>query len=132
MSLGIAPFVTFMGFIHRRDLIDLYKQTLFVFSSKTETQGLALVEAMMAGAAVVAVGMMGPLDLIASGKTGILVGDDEDEFAVACDRLLKDENERQKIGMAARAWALSHNSQESTKRLLEIYSRCTCVSQAKL
>jgi 1,2-diacylglycerol 3-alpha-glucosyltransferase len=132
MSLGIAPFVTFMGFIQRRDLIDLYKQTLFVFSSKTETQGLALVEAMMAGAAVVAVGMMGPLDIIASGKTGILVGDDEDEFTLACDRLLQDGNKRHKIGMAAQAWALSHNSQDSIKRLLEIYSRCICGSRPNL
>jgi len=124
MSLGIAQFVTFMGFLQRRDLIDLYKQTLFVFSSKTETQGLALVEAMMAGAAVVAVGIMGPRDIITSGETGILVGEDENEFARACNRLLQDGNERQRIGMAAREWARSQNSQVSTKRLLDIYSRC--------
>ena len=124
MSLGIAQFVTFIGFLQRRDLIDLYKQTLFVFSSKTETQGLALVEAMMAGAAVVAVGIMGPRDIIASGETGILVGEDENEFARACNRLLQDGNERQRIGMAAREWASSLNSQVSTKRLLDIYSLC--------
>jgi len=129
MSLGIAPFVTFTGFIQRRDLIDLYKQALFVFASKTETQGLVLVEAMMAGAAVVAVGIMGPLDTITSGETGILVSEDEDEFARACNRLLQDANERQRIGMAARKWARSQSSKVSTKRLLDIYSRCFCRSQ---
>jgi glycosyltransferase involved in cell wall biosynthesis len=129
MSLGIAQFVTFMGFLQRRDLIDLYKQTIFIFASKTETQGLVLVEAMMAGAAVVAVGMMGPLDIITSGETGILVGEDEYEFAGACCRLLQDGNERRKIGMAARKWARSQNSQVSTKRLLGIYSRCVCGSR---
>ncbi|MFC1990222.1 glycosyltransferase [Chloroflexota bacterium] len=123
MSLGIAPFVTFTGCIQRRDLIDLYKQAIFVFASKTETQGLVLMEAMMAEAAVVAVGIMGPLDIITSGETGILVGEDENEFAGACCRLLQDGNERQKIGMAARKWARSQNSQVSTTRLLEIYSR---------
>ena len=123
MSLGIAPFVTFLGFLQRSDLIDLYKQALFVFASKTETQGLVLVEAMMAGAAVVAVGIMGPRDIITSGETGILVGEDENEFARACNRLLQDGNERQRIGMAAREWARSQNSQVSTKRLLDIYSR---------
>ena len=40
----------------------------------------------MAGAAVVAVGIMGPKDIIASGKTGILVAENENEFA---DRIIK-------------------------------------------
>ncbi|MDO8568457.1 MAG: glycosyltransferase [Dehalococcoidales bacterium] len=128
LNLGIAPFVTFIGCLPRRDLVDLYKQALFVFASKTETQGLVLVEAMMAGAAVVAVGIMGPRDIITSGETGILVGEDENEFALACNRLLQDGNERQRIGMAAHEWARSQSSQVSTKRLLDIYSRCSCSS----
>ncbi|MFC1919114.1 glycosyltransferase [Chloroflexota bacterium] len=130
MILGIAPSVTFVGFLHRCDLIDLYKQALFVFASKTETQGLVLVEAMMAGAAVVAVGIMGPKDIITSGETGILVGEDENEFAQVCNRLLQDDNERQRIGMAAHEWARSQTSQVSTKRLLDIYSRCLCKSRS--
>ena len=128
VSLGIAPFVTFIGYLQRRDLVDLYKQALFVFASKTETQGLVLVEAMMAGAAVVAIGIMGPRDIITSGKTGILVGEDENDFARACNRLLQDDNERQRIGMAAHEWARSQSSQVSTKRLLDIYSHCMCRS----
>jgi len=122
MSLGIAQFVTFTGFLKRCDLIDLYKQALFVFASKTETQGLVLVEAMMAGAAVVAVGIMGPRDIITSGETGILVGEYENEFAQACNRLLLDEKERQRLGMAAQKWARSQSSQVSTRKLLDIYS----------
>ncbi len=132
MSLGITSSVTFIGFLHRCDLIDLYKQALFVFASKTETQGLVLVEAMMAGAAVVAVGIMGPRDIITSGETGILVGEDETEFARACNRLLQDDNERQRIGMAARKWARLQSSQVSTRRLLDIYSRCICGNQPNL
>jgi len=132
VSLGIAPYVIFTGFIDRRDLIDLYKQTtLFVFTSKTDTQGLVIMEAMMAGAAVVAVNVMGPLDVIASGETGILVNEDEDEFAGACSRLLEDANEKQRIGDAAREWARLHNSQESTRKLLEIYCRYTGGDQTK-
>ncbi|MDD5038191.1 MAG: glycosyltransferase [Dehalococcoidales bacterium] len=129
LDLGIASFVTFIGYLKRHDLVDLYKQALFVFASKTETQGLVLVEAMMAGAAVVAVGIMGPRDIITSGVTGILVGEDENEFARACNRLLQDDNERQRIGTAAREWARSQSSQVSTKRLLDIYSRCFSGSQ---
>jgi 1,2-diacylglycerol 3-alpha-glucosyltransferase len=123
-SLGITQFVTFTGFLKRQDLIDLYKQAIFVFASKSETQGLVLVEAMMAGAAVVAIGIMGPKDIITSGKTGILVNEDENEFAGACNKLLQDSDEKQRIGLAAREWARSQNSEVSTKRLLDIYSRC--------
>lgn len=120
-SLGIAAYVIFTGFLQRTDLIDLYKQALFVFASKTETQGLVLMEALMAGAAVVAVGAMGSLDMISSGETGILVREDEDEFAAACHRLLQDGDERRKLSMAAQRWAHSCSSQVSTRELLEIY-----------
>jgi glycosyltransferase involved in cell wall biosynthesis len=120
-ELGIASYVIFTGFLERRRLIDLYKQTLFVFTSKTETQGLVLVEAMMAGSPVVAIGKMGVLDIVHHEKTGVLVEEDEDEFARACHRLLEDEAERKKMGKAAHKWACSQTAQASTGKLLEIY-----------
>lgn len=120
---GIAPYVIFTGCLDRGKLIDLYKQaTLFTFASKTETQGIVLVEAMMAGTPVVAIGEMGVLDIVTSGETGILVREVEEEFAQACHRLLQEDGEeRQKLGAAARRWACSHSAQASTRRLLEIY-----------
>lgn len=120
-SLGIASFVTFTGFLERRKLIDLYKQTLFIFASKTETQGLVIEEAMMAGSAVVAVKARGSIDAITSGETGILVKEDEGEFAAACSRLLQDREDRQKIGLAAQKCARSRSSLIATQKLLEIY-----------
>jgi len=120
-ELGIAPYIIFAGFLERRKLIDLYKQTLFVFTSKTETQGMVLVEAMMAGSTVVAVGEMGVLDIVQHGETGILVKDNEDEFAWACSRLLEDKTERERLGKAAQQWACSQGARTSTRKLLEIY-----------
>ncbi|MEK7354200.1 MAG: glycosyltransferase [Chloroflexota bacterium] len=131
VELGVASSVRFIGYLKRSDLVDLYKQSLFVFASKSETQGLVLVEAMMAGAAVVAVGIMGPRDIIKSGVTGILVGEDENEFAQACNRLLQDDNERQRLGKAAHEWARSQSSQVSTRRLLDIYSLCMSGREVK-
>ena len=120
-ELGIAPCVIFAGFLERRKLIDLYKQTLFVFTSKTETQGMVLVEAMMAGSPVVAVGKMGVLDIVQHEETGILVKENEDEFAQACYRLLEDKTERERLGKAAQQWACSQCSRTSTRKLLDIY-----------
>ena len=121
-SLGIAPHVVFTGFLQRTQLIDLYKQALFVFASKSETQGLVLMEALMAGAAVVAVGVMGPVDMIVSGETGILVEEDEGEFAEACHQLLLDRERRRTLGLAAQRYARSHNSRVSTIDLLGVYA----------
>jgi len=133
IELGIAQSVSFLGNLPRRDLVDLYKQaSLFVFASKSETQGLVIMEAMMAGAAVVAIGIMGPRDIINSGVTGILVNEDENEFARACNRLLQDDDERQRIGKAAYEWARSQTSQASTKKLLDIYSDCIRLKAASL
>ncbi|MHC1578515.1 MAG: glycosyltransferase family 4 protein [Dehalococcoidia bacterium] len=120
-ELGIAPYVIFTGFLERRKLIDLYKQTLFVFTSKTETQGMVLIEAMMAGSPVIAIGKMGVLDVVQPGKTGILVEENEDEFAQACYRLLEDKTERERLGRAAHKWAYSQSARASTRKLLDIY-----------
>jgi len=120
-ELGIAPYVIFVGFLERRKLIDLYKQTLFVFASKTETQGMVLVEAMMAGSTVVAVGKMGVLDIVEHEETGILVKENEDDFAQACYRLLEDKTERERLGKAAQQWACSQGARASTRKLLDIY-----------
>jgi len=120
-ELGIVPYVIFTGFLERKRLIDLYKQALFVFASKTETQGIVLVEAMMAGSPVIAIGKMGVLDVVHPGETGILVEENEDEFARACQRLLEDKAEREKMGKAAHKWAYSQTAQASTRTLVGIY-----------
>ncbi len=120
-DLGIASYVIFTGNLERERLIDLYKQALFVFASKTETQGMVLVEAMMAGSPVVAIGRMGVLDVVRPGETGILVEENEEEFAQACLRLLEDRAERERMGRAAKEWADSHSAEVSVDRLLTIY-----------
>jgi 1,2-diacylglycerol 3-alpha-glucosyltransferase len=123
-KLGINSYVTFTGFLPRRDLIDLYKQALFVFASKTETQGLVVEEAMMAGSPVIAVKAMGIIDLVTPGETGILVEENEGAFAGACCKLLQNRDERKKMGKAAQRSACSRNSLKSTRLLLEIYHNC--------
>jgi glycosyltransferase involved in cell wall biosynthesis len=82
---------------------------------------MVLVEAMMAGSPVVAIGEMGVLDIVHHQETGILVEENEDEFARACHRLLEDKAEREKLGKAAHKWACSQTAQVSTRKLLEIY-----------
>lgn len=119
---GLDNHVIFTGFLERPALIDFYKQaTMFVFPSMTDTQGLVVMEAMTAGAPVVAVNVLGPVDVIRDGKTGILVEPDVSRFASACTDLLNDPEKRSALGESAREWALTHTSQTSTQKLLEVY-----------
>lgn len=131
-ELGVAAETVFTGHLPRERLIDLYRQaTLFVFASKTETQGLVLVEAMMAGLPVVAVGAMGPLDIVIPGETGMLVDEHEDQFATACLTLLSDEVQRKRLGEAARHWASARSARASTARLLQVYEEARARRSAR-
>ncbi|MCS7224371.1 MAG: glycosyltransferase [Armatimonadetes bacterium] len=74
----------------------------FVFPSTTETQGLAVIEAMMSGLPVVAVNAGGPACYVENGKEGFLTAENENDFQRAVERLLDDPQIREKMGTAAR------------------------------
>lgn len=121
-ELALTERVIFVGQLPWERLVAPYQQaSLFVFASKTETQGLVVMEAMTAGLPVVAVRAMGVADLVQSGETGILVDDGEEAFAEACLELLTDEPRRRELGRRACAWARAHSAQASVAQLIAIY-----------
>ncbi len=121
-ELGIAHKTTFCGFLPREQVIDLSRQAdLFVFASKTETQGLVVAEAMMAGIPPVAVDAPGVRDMVRSGVDGVLVPEDEEVFASCCEELLGDPERRRQLGLAARAHAQEFSAQAYVDRLIALY-----------
>ncbi|MCX7750417.1 MAG: glycosyltransferase [Candidatus Bipolaricaulota bacterium] len=122
-SLALGDRIHFLGQLPWERLVDPYRQaTLFVFASKTETQGLVVAEAMAGGTPPVALNAFGVRDLVISGETGLLVDGDEQAFAEACLELLADPGRRRAMGQRAQAWALAHSAQASAARLMEIYA----------
>jgi len=123
--LGIAPGVRFVGFLDHRRLVDLYRAAdLFLFSSKTETQGLVLVEAMAGGTPAVAVGELGVVDVVQDGVNGFLVPEDTDRFAAAAIRVLSDPAEYAALCAGARATAARMSVQSYCDRMVELYEAC--------
>jgi glycosyltransferase involved in cell wall biosynthesis len=74
----------FLGQRTGRALIDVYRTAnLFIFASKTETQGMVVAEAMAAGNPVIALDANGVRDLVRDGENGRLLPADADEAAFA-------------------------------------------------
>jgi glycosyltransferase involved in cell wall biosynthesis len=114
--------ITFCGWLPHERVIDLNRQAdLFVFASKSETQGLVILEAMMAGAPPVAVDAAGVRDILRSGKDGLLVPEDEHVFAACCHDLLSDDARRAAMAASAQARAREFTAQASVDPLVRIY-----------
>jgi glycosyltransferase involved in cell wall biosynthesis len=70
------PHVKFLGLKKHKELAQVYQQAdVFVFTSKTDTFGLVMAEAMSCGTPVAAYPVTGPQDVIDPGITGIMQED---------------------------------------------------------
>ncbi len=101
--LGVAARTRFVGYLDRDGALqDCYRAAdAFVFASRTETQGLVLLEALALGVPVVALSVMGTRDVL-EGQPGALVAEDSvPEFAQAMLKVATDDALRGR--MAARA-----------------------------
>ncbi len=104
-DLGLQNQVQLIGQQSRPSVARLLHQcTLFVLPSRFETFGIAALEAMAVGKAVVGTTADGILEIIDDGENGILVEpDDPGALAAAIRRLLADAALRQRLGAAGRA-----------------------------
>jgi hypothetical protein len=119
---GLIDSCAFMGYIKYAELPLVYAASdIFVFPSKTETQGLCTIEAMGTGLPVVAIGEMGTLDVMRGDNGGFMVRNDVKEFSEAALSLLGDEVLRKKKSAEAIAWAGQYRVGITTERLERLY-----------
>jgi glycosyltransferase involved in cell wall biosynthesis len=106
-KLGISNKVRMIGYLDRgHELIACYKAAdIFVFASKSETQGLVLLEAMAQGTAVVAIAELGTKSILIEGEGVLIAKDDINDFADKASILLSDAPKRQMIGDKGRQYA---------------------------
>ena len=133
-ALGLEANVRFVGYLSRdAELLDCYRAgDVFVFSSRTETQGLVLLEAMALGVPVLSTAYMGTVDIVKPQRGACLAPDDENGFAALALGLLKDPKRRAAMSEEARAFAATWSAESTTRQLLDLYTEAMEVADARL
>ncbi|MBS1225854.1 MAG: glycosyl transferase family 1 [Proteobacteria bacterium] len=122
-SLGLETHLRFVDYLARgADLSSCYQAgDVFVFASRTETQGLVLLEAMSLGVPVVSTAVMGTRDILAAERGALIAEEDIPQFATQVRRLLDDAELRRRSGEEGRAYAGQWTARGSTQALLGFY-----------
>jgi glycosyltransferase involved in cell wall biosynthesis len=120
---GLQGSVQFIGYLDRKtDLPACYAAAdAFVFASRTETQGLVLLEAMAAGLPVVALAEMGTIDILGARRGAIVPDDNPALFAQALTRLLRDTDLRRHLSEEGHAYAVEWSEDTLAERMADLY-----------
>jgi glycosyltransferase involved in cell wall biosynthesis len=118
-QLGLEESVTLFGFAARDQVRDLLRASdFFVLSSRHETFGVVLIEAMSCGLPVIATKSGGPESIVTDPSLGILCDIDQEQLADAMKKATTVEFDRSRI----RQHCIDHYSMQAlAQRLLPIY-----------
>ncbi len=122
--LDLSGKVHFVGYLDRqKELPDCYRAAdLFVFASRTETQGLVLLEAMAQGTPVVALAEMGTREVLTEGEGCRIAPDDPAAFAAIVAALLEDAQARQELSARAVRHARRWLAEAMAARVATLYA----------
>jgi glycosyltransferase involved in cell wall biosynthesis len=132
---NLSDKVIFVGIVPNDTKKNYYAAgDIFVYASKSETQGMILTEAMYSGLPIVAVRATGVRDIVEHGplrqssseasKTGFLVSEDKAEFQTAVQKLIDNENLRKNFREEAKRVAREkYTSSVCAKKMLEVYEK---------
>jgi len=120
---GLTNNVRFVSYLERKtELPACYcAADVFVFASKTETQGLVLLEAMALGVPVVGLAEMGTKDVLQEGAGCRIAPDDVAGFARVLTQLLADRTASRALGAAGKAYAADWSETKMECEILQLY-----------
>mgnify|MGYP006274535937 CR=1 FL=1 len=122
-EMGLAGTVQLPGAVAPEEIPVYYALgDAFLFASKSETQGMVILEAMAAGLPVVAVRSSGIDDVVRDGVTGFKTPENRRAWAQRAARLLADEPMREEMARAALAFAQQYDIEPVARDVADIYA----------
>ena len=123
-AAGLSERVRFLGELAIAELPRWYQRiSIYAFTSRNEGFGLTLIEAMAAGAALVAARSGAAETVVRDGDTGVLVPTgDAAALAAALEPLMRDPDRAREMGAKARARAIAEFSIDAeVERIATVY-----------
>lgn len=122
-TLGLGDHVRFLGYLDRTEALpDAYAGAdVFTFASRTETQGLVLLEAMAAGLPVLGLSAMGTRDILEPRRGCVVAQDDPVEFAQKLAEILANGAERQRLSAAAKSFCHEWSDEACARKMANLY-----------
>jgi glycosyltransferase involved in cell wall biosynthesis len=122
---------TFLGFLRGEELATAFASAdVFMMPSTTETLGFVVLEAMSAGAPVVAARAGGIPDLVQDGHNGLLYEPDEPgALGHAVAELLRRDAMRRHLQLQGRKFAEAGSWLEETRQLIRAYQQAIIIAQ---
>ena len=121
-AMGLEEKVAWMEYQPRRELPAIYSAAcVFTFPSKTETQGLVTIEALLCGTPVVGVNKMGTAEILEGDIGGFLADDDPKDYAEKVLRLIQDPQLRAAKAAEGLAHAQAWTTEKACQRMESLY-----------
>lgn len=131
-ELSLTEEILFVGEVPNREIKNYCRAgDLFLFASRSETQGIVLLESMAAGTPVLAVRGTGTEDVVASGQNGYMTAASEEKFA---DKLMDilEKKEIQVLKQGAKASAGQFTCEHIADKALLIYREAERLRREKM
>ncbi|MCF7915126.1 MAG: glycosyltransferase [Spirochaetaceae bacterium] len=123
-TLGLTETVYLVGSVAPEKMVEFYQLgDIFLFASRSETQGMVILEAMAAGMPVVAVRSSGIDDVVQNEINGYKTPADLLKWTGQVQLLLEDEPLRLKLASQAREYSRGYSVENFAENVADIYTR---------
>ncbi|SES33325.1 Glycosyltransferase involved in cell wall bisynthesis [Vreelandella subterranea] len=120
--LGLSKHVTLVGAVPPDEVACYcHLAELFVFASRSETQGMVVLEAMAAGLPVVVIRSSGIEDIVQHGVNGYKTAPDPQAWCGRIDTLLSDDTLKARMSEQASHCAAEHRIEQFATAVLRVY-----------
>lgn len=131
-DLGLAEEIRFTGKIPNQEIAPYFAAADgFLFASKTETQGIVILEAFAGKTPVIAVEASGVKDIVKSGCNGILTEEDTEQFAGELASFLENGQIRKRMEVCAGQSALAYREEAVALRAIHYYNSVINLTEGK-